>query len=388
MAGMILRLGAILSLLATATPAQIEVSGTLDVAYKHDVGKQPSELSSRINSSLKGKSPFSLVRARVFADAALSESITASTTTLYDEGLGHFDLEGAYVIFHEIGQHPLVNVLAGKMAAVFGSFASRSFATVNPLIGTPLIYHYFSAIDGRSIPGDTAEQLGRRDQTDYQTRGQPLVYDACWNTGVQLFGASERFSYGLAVTKGALSNPVAASNSGAQIVGRLGVQPTMGWRFGVSAAYGPYLSERAASDPDLPAGRSIEDYDQFVVGVDGEYSFWHCELFFELVRNRWEVPNLTVTGLSNTGGYVEGTIALQPGLHCSLRLGGIRHDEIDDGAGNNVSWDHDINRVETGLEYYITPDARLKSVLQLNYRDKAAPDEADHMVGFQLVTRL
>ena len=140
MANIVLRVSAALTLVAGAAWAQIEITGTLDLAYKQDVGKRTNELNSRINSSLKGKSPFSLVRARVFADAEISESITASTTTLFDEGLQHFDLEGAYVIFHEIGQRPMMNLLAGKMATPFGSFASRSFATVNPAIGTPLIY--------------------------------------------------------------------------------------------------------------------------------------------------------------------------------------------------------------------------------------------------------
>ena len=386
MANLIWRVGAALCLLAGTAPAQIEITGTLDLAFKHDLGKESKELNSRINSSLKGKSPLSLARARVFADAEISESITASTTTLYDEGLQHFDLEGAYVIFHEIGQRPALNVLAGKMATVFGSFASRSFATVNPVIGTPLIYHYFSAISGRSVAADTAEQLRRRDGSNYQTRGQPIVYDACWNTGVQLFGSTERFTYGLALTKGALSNPDAADNDGAQLVGRLGVQPTMGWKLGVSGAYGPYLSEQAAADPDMPVGSSPEDFNQLVFGIDGEYSIWQCELFFELVRNEWELPNLTETSLGNTGGYLEGTIALKPGLHYSLRVGGIRYDQIDDGAGNKVSWDHDITRIETGFEYYVTRDTRIKSSLQLNFWDEAAPDDDDHMVGVQLAT--
>ena len=351
MASLILRVGAVVCLLVGAASAQIEITGTLDVAYKYDVGKVSKELNSRINSSLKGKSPFSLVRARVFADAEISESITASTTTLYDEGLQHFDLEGAYVIFHEIGEHPMLNILAGKMATPFGSFASRSFATVNPVVGTPLIYHYFSAISGRSVPGDAAEQLRRRDSANYQSRGQPIVYDACWNTGIQLFGSSERFTYGLALTKGALSNPDAADNDGAQLVGRLGVQPTMGWKLGVSGAYGPYLSQQVIADPDLPAGASAEDFNQLVFGIDGEYSVWQCELFFELVRNQWEVPNLSESSLRNTGGYVEATVGLKPGLYYTLRVGGIRYDEIDGGAGSKMAWDHDITRVETGLEY-------------------------------------
>ena len=116
------------------------------------------------------------------------------------------------------------------------------------------------------------------------------------------------------------------------------------------------------------------------------HRIWHCQLFVELARNRWQAPNLAVSSLGNTGGYVARTIALRPGLHYSLRLGGVRYDEIDDGAGNEVPWDHDVHRVETGLEYYITRDTRAKSILQLNDRDEAAPDDADRLVGVQLAT--
>ena len=190
----------------------------------------------------------------------------------------------------------------------------------------------------------------------------------------------------MALTKGALSNPDAADNDDAQLVGRLGIQPSMGWKLGVSGAYGPYLSEQAATDPDMPAGKSPEDYNQLVFGVDGEYSVWRCELFFELLRNQWEVPNLSESSLGNTGGYVEGTVALKPGFYYTLRVGGIRYDKIDGGSGNQIAWDYDITRIETGVEYYITRDTRLKSSLQLNYWDQDAPDDDDHMVGLQLAT--
>ena len=281
-----------------------------------------------------------------------------------------------------------VNVLAGKMASVFGTFASRSFATANPLIGTPLIYHYFSAVRGNSVPGDAADQLAQRGDPGgrtYQSRGLPTIYDACWNTGLQVFGATESFNYALALTKGALSNPAATSNDGAQLVARVGVQPTMGWKLGLSGAYGPYLEEGAAGDSDFPDGQSVEDFNQLIVGIDVEYSFWHCEFFLELVRSQWEVANVEDT-LGLTGGYIEGTVALKPRLRYSLRLGQMMYDEIDEGNGRKVSWDYDVRRVETGLEYYIERNVRAKAVLQLNSWDDGVADDADNMIGVQLAT--
>ncbi len=368
--------------------AQIDLSGSVDIAYKHDVGKNSDERSSRLNSSIKGQSSFSLVRTRLFADAAVTDQVDVFTTILFDEGLGHFEMEGAYVIFNGVRGKDSVNLLAGKMASVFGTYASRSFATVNPLIGLPLIYHYFSAVRGNSVPRDAADQLARRGDPGgptYQSRGLPTIYDACWNTGLQVFGATESFNYAVALTKGALSNPAATSNDGAQLVARVGIQPTMGWKLGVSGAYGPYLEEGAASDSDFPDGKSVEDFNQLIVGIDAAYSVWRCEFFLEAVRNQWDVANVK-DSLGLTGGYVEGTVALKPRLRYSLRLGQLRYDEIDDGNGGKVAWDYNVRRVETGLEYYIERNVRAKAIVQLNSWDEAAPDDGDNMIGLQLAT--
>lgn len=103
------------------------------------------------------------------------------------------------------------------------------------------------------------------------------------------------------------------------------------------------------------------------------------------MRNQWDVPNVG-DALSLTGGYVEGTIAIAPRLRYSLRLGSMVYDEIDDGNGGQQAWDYDIRRAETGFEYYIDQNVRAKTVLQLNFRDDAAPGDDDHMIGFQLAT--
>ena len=74
----------------------------------------------------------------------------------------HFNLEGAYIVVYELGGLTSVNALVGTMATPFGTFTSRSFATVNPLIGMSLIYHYFSAVRGACVLRANADQLSRR----------------------------------------------------------------------------------------------------------------------------------------------------------------------------------------------------------------------------------
>ena len=376
------------ALFGSAWPAaaQIELSGSLDIAYQHDIAQDAGEANSEVNRSIKGQSPFSLVRSRLFADAGVADNTTVFTTILFDEGLGHFELEGAYVIIDRVGNRDHLNLLIGKMATPFGAFANRSFSTLNPLIGLPLIYHYFSSVRGGNVPGDAAEQIAQRDAASRRGRGLPMIYDACWNTGLQAFGATETLTYAVAVTKGALSNPAAAGNDGAQLLGRVGWQPTMGWSFGLSGGYGPYLEARAALDAQFPAGKSVEDFNQTIFGVDAEYSRGHCQFFLEAVRNSWDVPNVG-EALGTYGGYVEGSVAVRSGLHCSLRLGSIVYDKIDNGSGVQTAWDYDVRRVETGLEYYLDRNVRAKAVMQLNFWDDLAVDDKDHMIGAQLATQ-
>ena len=375
--------------LAAPAAAQVAWSGTLDIAHNVDVAQHEGEGDALINTSLKGQSPFNLVRARLFADAEITEGVAVLTTILWDEGLGHFDMAGAYVLFSHLGGHPSVNLQVGKMATPYGRFASRAFATANPLIGSPLIYHYFSSVRGNTVPQDASQQLSWRNSAgaDHQTRGLPTIYEACWNTGVQLFGSTRQFAYALALTKGALSNPAASSNDGAQLVGRIGIQPTMGLQLGMSGAWGPYLEAIAVDSPAFPTGESVEHFKQLLVGIDAAYGVGRYEFTAEVMHNRWEVPNLAAgdAALTNTGGYVEGVVGLRPGLNWAVRGGLIIYGEIDDGTGTHVAWDYDINRVETGLEYYLSRDVWLKGVVQLNWRD-GAPDDADHMVGAQLAT--
>ena len=192
--------GLLVVLSSTRSEAQIDLSGMLDVAYKRDIGKEEGEADSQVNSIIKGASPFNLVRARFFADAEISPSIAVVATLLYDQGLGHVEMEGGYIFFEHIRQRRGLNARVGKFATPFGAFAARSFGLLNPLIGTPLIYHYFSAVRGASVLRDNADQLSRRDAPNYSGRGQPTLYDACWNTGLQLFGSFGPVTYALAMT--------------------------------------------------------------------------------------------------------------------------------------------------------------------------------------------
>lgn len=375
----------LLLLFASQAVAQVGVSGSLAATYKQDFGRDEGEDQTTINNTLKGASPFSQMRGRFFIDAEVSAKIGVFTTLLFDEQVAHFDLEGGYIVVSELGGSAAFNALVGKMATPFGTFAARSFATVNPLIGIPLIYHYFSAVRGASVPRDNADQLSRRDAVNYNGRGQPTLYDACWNTGAQLFGSFGSITYALALTKGAVSNPAAADNDGLQYVGRIGLQPSMALKLGISGAYAPYLNNSAERSSAFPVGHSAADYRQRLIGIDAEYAAGHFQLIGEWVFNQWEVPNLAEGHLSHSGGYVEGKYELGPGIYYALRYGRIDYGEIDDGQGARAAWDYGVQRVETGFGYYLDRRTRLKALVQLNTWDGAA-DDSDRLFSVQLAS--
>ncbi|MFT5377225.1 MAG: hypothetical protein ACI906_004063 [Candidatus Latescibacterota bacterium] len=376
----------LLAVLAAPVSAQVGLAGEIGFTYKQDFARREGEASTRVNSTIKGASPFSLVRARFFVDAEVDDGVAVFTTLLFDEDLQSFDLEGAYVVFDEVAGVSWASALVGKMPTAFGTFAARSFAMVNPLIGVPLIYHYFTAIQGGSVARDNAAQLARRGDGFQPGRGLSILYDSCWNSGVQLFGSYNQLTYALALTKGAVSNPTATDNDGIQLVGRVGAQPTMGLKFGFSLALAPYLNERVASNSAFPQGARVEDYLQRLVGFDLEYSRGHFQLIAEAVRNEWQVPNLTIDALANTGAYVEGKYELGPGFYYALRYGFIDFDAIADGVGGRRDWDFDTRRVETGFGYYLSRQTRVKALLQLNSWAKEALDRHDRLFALELAS--
>ena len=248
----------LVALFAAGARAQVSLSGMVDVAHKRDIRQKAGERDAQINKALKGGSPFSLVRTRFFVDGEVREDISVFTTVLYDEGVGLLELEGAYISFKGVRQYEALSVQVGKMATVFGSFAPRSFGVVNPLIGLPLIYHYFSAVQGASVPRDNADHFARRDAITSFRRGLPMIYDACWNTGVELTGSLEHFTYAAALTKGTLSNPSANGSEGLQFVGRLGVQPSMGSKMAISLALRSVPEQISGKQRRFPVRQVLE----------------------------------------------------------------------------------------------------------------------------------
>jgi hypothetical protein len=362
--------------------AQIDFSAIADFVYKYDVLTKKDEKPSDINANFREDSPFNLVRVRVFMDAKINKKISVSTNFLFDDKATP-RLDGVYAEFNKVYEKNF-NIQIGLLQSPF-AFSERTFSNINPLIGVPLVYHYRTLVRVK-IPKDNADQLSLIGQTvDYKKRGLPILYDACWNTGIKFFGSVSIFEYNFAIIKGALSDPK-ADNKGAQAIMRLVVNPLTGIKMGVFGGYGPYISTGAEEDANFPKKKSVEDFNQLLYGIDFEYSFSFFEFYLEALRNEWDVPNIKEKKLGVMSGYIEGRYRIMPQLYYAIRYEQMIFDKIQKGNGSTskTEWDYGIKRIETGFGFDIVKNVRIKLVGQINLKDKPAKDRSDYIFAIQL----
>jgi hypothetical protein len=381
------------------------VNGTLETTLNNE-----NDEALAFNEFRRGDNPFSNLRLQLFGDVVFDErlaifnqilidpSTSTSLTTFLRSYLRYTILDDPASDLH---------IQAGKLPTPFGNFGQRAYAATNPLIGLPLMYHYFTSLRGNQLPADNADLLAHRGQglssdfTGYSGGGAarafsglPMIYDPCWDFGVEAIGSIWRLEYLVALTQGTLSNPRSSpgdNNDGKQVAAHLGFVPAIGTLIGASYARGPYLDQAVEVALAAPSAK-VEDFVQEIYGFDLEYSIRHLHLVGEFAVNRWEVPNIADAqgrpqDLENYGWYLESKYKLRPGLFSAVRYSGLRFGKIDDGSdrGKKMSWDYDVDRWELGLGYYLTDGALSKLVWQLLSTDH--PDRADeHLLALQLST--
>lgn len=385
---------AVLYLAAIAGPAAAQTGsgpelffdGTIDLAATMGGDGAPE-----VHELIRGDSPFDPLRFRVFFDVRLHPRVTVFNQFLIDPSIS-FGLETflrTYVRVRalEFEQGDL-HFQAGTLPTPFGSFGSRSYSDENPLISTPFMYHYFSSLRSDQLPADNADLLAHRGEglsrefggftgggsTD-PNNGMPMIYDACWDTGVAVVGSLWRFEWEAAVTRGTLSAPRIRgtdNNDGQQVALRLGFVPSPSLFLGASFARGPYLD--SVTEGGLGPGVEVEDFAQTIYGFDVEYGWRHLQLIGEVAFNRWESPNITDAAgrsadLTSFSWYLEGKYTLSPGLFVAARWDDLDFGKIDDGTGTGtrVPWDHAIDALEVGVGYYFT-DLIVGKLIRKEYR--------------------
>lgn len=213
----------------------LPVTGSAQLTWSGDFAVSFKALDRHLteNQNFRGDDPFNELRLRLFPRHWINDNLAFFGEFLFDIG-APLRINGAYIINTNIADKPWLNLKIGMIPSPFGNYSQRStYFNLNPLIGVPLMWHYKTALPSAQYPDATVlfEEMA------IQKRGySPIGYDACWDIGIELFGSHGIWEYGLAITEGTLSSPSAILNDGRQLVLRIGLNPSMGSRVGISLA--------------------------------------------------------------------------------------------------------------------------------------------------------
>ena len=370
---------AFVATLAAPPSAAVEadVHGLLDL-----VATGNSE-AIQLNSLYRGDTSFDAYRVRLFVDGAVTDRLRVHTQLLFAETSGARAF-GAYVMAEPWEGRDL-HVIAGEIPWLIGAFGPRSYADKNPLIGHPMLYQYHTTLRPDQVVSGADALLGAagagNDGVNYAPggrpqRGMPVVYDQWWDFGAGIEGSRRPLEFAAGFLNGTpgWTEPARDENGGKSVSGRVGIVPTAGTRFGISGAYGPYLTDAVAGS--LPAGRRVEDYHQVLAMADAEWSIAHLTLRAEGYANTWETP--TAGDLRVRGVYAEGKYTLPAGFYVAGRYEIMRFSDLRDSTGATRPWDTEWDRTELGLGYRIARGAVAKIAYQSNLpRAVAAGEESE-----------
>jgi hypothetical protein len=276
-------------------------------------------------------------------------------------------------------ENDVLDIQAGRIPPVFGTYARRSYPQDNPLIGDPLGYQYLTSARPDAVPANANQLLAMRGHgwlvrypvgSAAAEPGVPVVAAGRWDTGVEVRVGTPRLEGAVAYTVGTLSYPlVRDDNHGRQLAGRVVWRPVPAFAIGASAAQGAFISHDV-----LTAGADIPDerYDQRAVGIDGEASWGRWLLRGEIVTNSWRLPPLDQPRITDplgaVTGYLEAKIRMGPRLYVAARGDQLRFSTIQGTAGA-ATWDANVARVEVGVGYRLRRGLLVKASMMNNWRD-------------------
>jgi hypothetical protein len=272
----------------------------------------------------------------------------------------------------------IVDIQAGRIPSIFGSYARRSYPQDNPLIGDPLLYQYLVTLRSDAVPAsadDVLRQRGRGWLVRYPIgnqaadNGLPVVAVLRYATGVEARAGTSNVDVAVSLTSGSLSEPRPPSGSGAQVAGHVSWRPSPAIAVGASAAHGTFVdSSVRRARPDLPAGNDAQD----AVGVDAEVSSGRWLVRGEFVSSAWTLPpaDAPVIGapLRARAGYLEGRVRLLPGFFVAARADRLWFTDLAGSSGVDT-WDADVTRMEAGVGWTFHRGFLLKASVMAHWRD-------------------
>lgn len=376
---------------AVLLPASRTGAATMDLDMRGllDVGFATRGAGLEANWFNAGATSFDAYRFRFFVEGAATRRIYVYTQLILDEILTH-PVYGAYVVFTPWTGRD-AHLMIGKMPWIIGTYGPRTYSDRKPLIGTPLIYQYHTTLRYDAIPPNADALLAVAGRGQYgvqygsatnRFRGMPVIYDFCWDAGLAVTGSQNGFEYAVGMINGTPGwmTPAQDNNEGKSVLGRIGIQPIPMVRAGVSASYGPYLNE--SLDPQLPPGKTANHYMQKLLMADLSIESGHVELRGEGYVNRWMTP--TVGDLEVTGYYAEGKLGLPYGTWVAARWEQMMYSDLTGSSGVPQPWNHDYDRLETGIGYRISRGQVIKAVYQANWQHRPSGVDVHELWATQL----
>jgi hypothetical protein len=338
-----------------AATEAVEVSGLADFVARN------TDKADFTNDTFKGFSNFHTSRIRLFFDDQLSDNSYVFVQILVNNYT--VSLYGAYARFENVVPRYL-NIQLGFLPTPVGTYAARTYSNINPLIGTPLVYNYHSALNPfAEIPVSSIDELiALRDTRS--NLGLPIIYDACWNSGIELYGSINKFGYSVGALAGSVSKPLQEQRKVVpQGTTRLSYAFDPGLAMGVSGYYGPYLFGDGFSD-SLRQGKPLSDYRNSGAGYDVYVARGLAEVYSEGFYSRWEYPSLPT--IAAWSGYIEAKYKFLPGWYVAGRYDIFEPQEVPLSSGAKEKWDYAVRRVEFGLGYKVSRNVLTKLVNQIN----------------------
>lgn len=334
---------------------RVRVSGLLDLEYYHFPQPPPGLIRA------DGHDLFA-PRLSLFLDAKLGPNVYLFAQTRIDTGFDPSDLGAQwradeYALRITPWSDGRFNLQIGKFSTVIGGWVARHLSWDNPLINAPLPYETATLVSDLELPltGQSFRAVPGFDKYEFL----PVIWGPVYTTGLSVAGSIGIFEYAAEVKNAPVASRPESWDDfdfGQPSVDlRVGLRPNQAWRFGISAAEGPYLTADARP---LPLESDRGEYRQFVLGQDISYARGHWQFWAEAFEARFEVPRLGNADVF--AYYLETKYEITPQLFGALRWNQEFFASEDDLAGRPVVTAHDIWRVDAALGYRFTAHTQLK----------------------------
>lgn len=330
------------------------VSGLLDLEYYHYPQPPPGLIRA------DGHNLFN-PRLSLFVDSKIGPNVYFFAQTRVDAGFDPTDLGtqwrlDEYALRITPWSDGRFNLQIGKFSTVFGGWIERHLSWDNPFVNAPLPYETASLVSDRELPLTGQSFRGVPAFNKYEFL--PIIWGPSYSMGLSAAGTIGIFEYAVEVKNAPIaSRPESWDDfdfSRPAVDLHLAMQPNQAWRFGVSAAEGPYLAIDARPLPQAEGG----DYRQFVLGQDVSWARGHWQVWAEAIEARFEVPRLGNADVFSY--YLEARYQITPQLFGALRWNQEFFSSENDPAGRPVATAHDVSRIEGAVAYRFTAYTQLK----------------------------